>query len=66
MKNQFEAYLPVAQGKVLERYKQLNQQAIEISKKGIRDRRKRPNRERHHQDERIGFRLKLTPNSSKN
>lgn len=33
MKNQFEAYLPVAQGKVLERYKQLNQQAIEISKK---------------------------------
>ncbi len=33
MKNQFESYLPVAQGKVLERYKQLNQQAIEISKK---------------------------------
>lgn len=33
MKDQFEAYLPVAQEKILERYKDLNKQALEISKK---------------------------------
>lgn len=33
MKDQFEAYLPVAQEKILDRYKDLNKQALEISKK---------------------------------